>query len=226
MDAQGQTGFVIWLTGMKGSGKSTLARHLHHRFAVARRPAELLDADDPGEILTRDLGATREDRDASVRRIGRVAQLLARHGVVAVCASLSPFRDSREAVRREIRRFVEVFVDCPMEVLITRDPVYKKALSGEVKGVPGVDDPYEPPTHPDLTVRSDEEPAEGASRRIFQALVDLKYVGPSEFGRLTGGARPRRTRPVHKKAVGRALVRKAPKRIAARTAQAAGKGRR
>jgi adenylylsulfate kinase len=219
MDAQGLTGFVVWLTGMKGSGKSTLARHLQERFALVRQPSELIDADDAAEVLSKGLGSTKEDRDLAVRRLGRVAHLLARNGVVAICASLSPFRESREAVRREIRRFVEVFVDCPMEVLITRDPVYRRALGGEVKGIPGVDDPYEPPAHPDLTVRSESESVEEAARRIFQALVDLKYIAPAAFGRLTGGARPKRPRPSRKK-LARAAERKAPKKVAARTAKA------
>ncbi|HTT70527.1 MAG TPA: adenylyl-sulfate kinase [Anaeromyxobacteraceae bacterium] len=218
MDAQGQTGFVVWFTGMKGSGKSALARHLHHRFVLSRRPAEFIDGDDAQEILTKGLGASKEDRDASVKRVGRVAHLLSRHGVVALCASLSPYRETREALRREVRRFVEVFVDCPMEVLISRDPVYRKALGGEVKGIPGVDDPYEPPTHPEITVHSDQESVEEAARRIFQALVDLKYVGPAEFGRLTGGGRPRRARPAKEK--GTQAERKAPKKVAARTAKA------
>ena len=227
MDPQAQTGFIIWITGMNGSGKSTLARFLQHRLALADRRAELLDADDPGEVLTKGLGPTKEDRDLAVRRVGHVAKMLARNGAVAVCASLSPYREVRETLRREARRFVEVFVDCQMETLLARDPIYKKAMAGEVKNVPGVDDPYEPPTHAEVTVHSNEEAVEAAAGRVFQALVDLKYVGPSEFGRLTGGQRPKRSRPAaRKKLAARATARKAPKKIAARTAKAARNARR
>ena len=224
---QAQTGLVIWITGMNGSGKSTLARFLHHRLALAERRAELLDSDDPAEILTKGLGATKDDRDLAVKRVGHVAKMLARNGVIAVCASLSPYREARETLRREARRFVEVFVDCQMETLLTRDPIYKKAMAGEVKNVPGVDDPYEPPTHAEVTIHSNEEPVEAAAGRVFQALVDLKYVGPTEFGRLTGGQRPKRSRPAaRKKLVARAAARNVPKKIAARTAKAARSARR
>jgi adenylyl-sulfate kinase len=203
MDVQAQPGFVVWITGMNGSGKTALARVLQQRFAAAGRPAELLDADDPAAPLTLGADWSREARDAAMRRVGFVAKTLARNGVVAVCAALSPQRDQRDALRREVRRFVEVFVDCPMEVLLQRDPIYRKAMAGEVKQVPGVDDPYEPPTRPDLTVRSDQETPEAAAARLFQTLVDLKYVGPAEFGRLTGGARPKRAKPAKAKKAAR-----------------------
>ena len=148
--------------------------------------------------------------------------MLARNGVIAVCASLSPYREPRETLRREARRFVEIFVDCPMEVLLGRDPIYKKAMAGEAKNVPGVDDPYEPPTHAEVTVHSEQERTEQAAARIFQSLVDLKYVGPAEFGRLTGGQRPKRARPQARGGrAARAAARKAPRKAAARATKPA-----
>ncbi len=227
MDAQAQTGLIIWITGMNGSGKSTLARLLHHRLALAGRHVELIDADDPTEILTKDLGPTKDDRDTAVKRVGRVAKMLSRNGVVAVCAALSPYREPRDLLRREARRFVEVFVDCQMETLLTRDPIYKRAMAGEVRNVPGVDDPYEPPTHAEVRIHSNQETVEAAAARVFQALVNLKYIGPTEFGRLTGGQRPKRSRPAgRKKLAARAAARKAPKKVAARTAKAGRSARR
>ena len=195
MDPQAQTGFILWITGMNGTGKSSLARFVHQRLALIGRRAEIIDADDRAEVLTAGLGPSKDDRDLAVKRVGQVAKMLARNGVVAVCAALSPYREPRETLRREARRFVEVFVDCPMEALLGRDPIYRKAMAGEVKNVPGVDDPYEPPSHAEVTVHSDQERTEAAALRIFQALVDLKYLAPAEFGRLTGGQRPKRARP-------------------------------
>jgi adenylyl-sulfate kinase len=229
MDSKAQTGFVIWITGMNGSGKTALARHVHERLSPGDRHAELIDADDKGEILTAGLGATKEDRDAAVRRVARVATMVARSGGVAVVAALSPYREPREAARREARRFVEVFVDCPIEVLKKRDPIYDKAMTGEARNVPGVDDPYEPPTRPDLVVKSDEEPVAAAAARLFQALVDVKYLAPAEFGRITGGQKPKRARPAaapsRRKLRAHAAARKAPK-VAARTAKTGRKPRR
>jgi adenylyl-sulfate kinase len=194
MDQLHGTGFVIWLTGMAGAGKSTLALQLSKRFVAAGRPAEVMDGDAPNELFTRRLGVTKEDRDTAVRRFGTISRMLVRHGAVVVVASLSPFREARDAVRREVRRFVEVFVDAPMETLIARDTegMYRKALAHEITNVAGIDDPYEPPIHPELVVRTDQEKPDAALGRLFQKLVDMKYVTPAEFALLTGGLRPRK----------------------------------
>ena len=179
---------------MAGAGKSTLAHHLSKRFVAAGRPAEVMDGDAPNELLTRGLGVTKEDRDTAVRRLGTVSRMLVRHGAIVVVASLSPFRDARDAVRREVRRFVEVFVDAPMDTLIARDTegMYRKALAHELTNVAGIDDPYEPPVHAELVVRTDQEKPDAALGRLFQKLVDMKYVTPAEFALLTGGLRPRK----------------------------------
>ena len=201
MEAQPQqTGFVIWITGMNASGKSALATLLARRIALSGRPVELIDADEDDNPLTRSLGGERDERDAAVRRIGYAAKLVARAGGIAVVAALSPYREPRETLRREIRRYVEVFTDCAIETLQKRDAIYRKALAGEVKNVPGIDAPYEPPTHPDLVVHTDRETLEDAAKKLFQALVDVKYLSPADFGRITGGERPKRARPAARRA--------------------------
>jgi adenylylsulfate kinase len=230
MDTQQGTGFVIWLTGMKRAGKSTLAAHLVTRLSAAGRRAELLDEDGEAAVLLEGLGLAKEDTAKAVVRLGFVAKAILRSGGVAVCAALSPYRDAREALRKEARRFVEVFVDCGMETLQQRDGegIYRRALAGELKQVPGVDVPYEPPGHADVTVHTDQIPVDEAATRVFQALVDLKYVGPTEFGRLTGGLRPRRGKPGKAarnggrgKLKAKAAARKAPRKVAARDAKPA-----
>lgn len=230
MDAQQSTGFVIWLTGMNRAGKSALAAHVASRFASAGRRVELLDEDGDASVLLDGLGTSKEDHAKAVARLGFAAKGIMRAGGIAVCAALSPYRDARDQLRREARRFVEVFVDCSMEKLQQRDPdgIYKRALAGELKQVPGVDVPYEPPGHADLTIHTDQVSLAEAGTRVFQALVDLKYVGPTEFGRLTGGQRPRRGKPgkaarggARKKLQAKAAARKAPRKVAARTAKPA-----
>jgi adenylyl-sulfate kinase len=227
MDTQQGNGFVIWLTGMNRAGKSTLAAHLASRLTAAGRRVELLDEDGDASVLVAGLGPSKDDHGKAVARLGFVAKAVMRSGGVAVCAALSPYREPREQLRRELRRFVEVFVDCSMEKLQERDPegIYKRALAGELMQIPGVDVPYEPPSHADLTVHTDQVSVAEAGMRVFQSLVDLKYVGPTEFGRLTGGLRPRRGKAGRGGARGKAgakgAARKVPRKAAARATKAA-----
>ena len=127
-------GFTLWLTGMSGAGKSTISDQLMARFREADAKVELLDGDIVRTNLSQGLGFSREDRDINIRRIGFVAELLSRNGIIVVVAAISPYRETREEVKSKIARFLEVFVDCPVEVLAQRDVkgLYKKALAGEV----------------------------------------------------------------------------------------------
>ncbi len=230
MDSQPQPGFIVWLTGMKRAGKTTLATQVAARLAVIGRPVELLDEDGPARLFLEGLGTSKEDHARAVARLGFVARAVMHAGGVAVCAALSPYRDAREALRREARRFLEVFVDCGMEELQKRDGagIYKRALAGELKDVPGVDVPYEPPAHAEVTIHTDQLGVDDAARRIYQAMVDARFIAPVEFARITGGLRPRRAKPAASARGGarreqgaRAAARKAPRKANLRGAKAA-----
>jgi len=231
MDVQAHgTGFVVWLTGMNRAGKTSIASQLAARLAAVGKPAELLDEGGAAKLLLDGLGASKDDRALAVARLGFVARAVMRAGGIAVCAALSPYRDAREQLRREARRFVEVFVDCGMEELQRRDPagLYRKALGGELTNVPGVDVPYEPPVHPELVVHTDQIGLQDAVLRILQSLVDGRFIAPADFTLITGGQRPRRARAAaarrggaRRKLTAKAAARKAPRKNNLRGAKAA-----
>lgn len=153
-------GCILWLTGLSGAGKTTLARALG---AIIRpqTPVELLDGDEIRAHLSADLGFSKQDRDAHVRRIGFVARLLARNGVIAIAAAVSPYADARNDVRRAAEGdevpFVEIHVMAELSTLISRDPkgLYRKALLGEITNFTGISDPYEVPNAPEVTICTD-----------------------------------------------------------------------
>jgi adenylyl-sulfate kinase len=182
MNNMSQRGFALWFTGMSGAGKSTLSLPICQRLAKAGLAVELLDGDEVRTHLSKGLGFTKEDRDINVRRIGFVAELLAKHGVVAVTAAISPYRDVRNEVRGKITRhgagFVEVYVHAPVKVLAERDVkgLYKKALAGEIPHFTGVSDPYEAPEHPDVSVDSSTEKLEDSIEKVIGALKRLGYA--------------------------------------------------
>jgi adenylylsulfate kinase len=175
-----ERGLVIWLTGLSGAGKTTLARAISGELKGNGLLVETLDGDEVRESLSRGLGFSREDRDTNVRRIGFVARLLARNGVIVLASVISPYQEARDDVRRMVEgdgaRFVEVFVRCPLDVLIERDAkgLYKKALAGEIAHFTGVSDPYEAPTSPSLVVDSSAESVEQGARKI---ILHLSKIG-------------------------------------------------
>lgn len=182
------TGFTLWFTGMSGAGKSTLANYIGARLRLIGRNVEVLDGDEVREHLSKGLGFSREDRDTNVRRIGYVAKLLTRNNTIAITAAISPYRDTRDEQRKQIGRFVEIFVDCQVETLIERDTkgLYKKALAGELPNFTGITDPYEPPTHAETVVNSGAETVEESAGKIFQALLDVAYLKAEEVKNMTG----------------------------------------
>jgi adenylylsulfate kinase len=167
-------GGIVWLTGLSGAGKSTLA---HAVAAMLARPHEVLDGDDIRTVLTAGLGFTRADRDTNVHRIAYVARMLAKHGVVVFVAAISPYAATRAEVARMSREagheLVEVFVDAPLATVTERDVkgLYKRALAGEIANFTGVNDPYEPPVSPAVTVHTDRETREESAQKILAALA-------------------------------------------------------
>ena len=173
-------GFTLWFTGLPSSGKSTLARLVAVELKARDHFVEILDGDEVRKHLTKGLGFSREDRDENIRRIGYVCRLLSRNGAVAIAAAISPYRAVRNEVRagHEANRFIEVFVNAPVEVCIQRDVkgLYKKALAGEIKNFTGINDPYEPPQAPELSIETSAEPEQQSAARILAYLEQLGLV--------------------------------------------------
>lgn len=171
--AQSDCGAVVWLTGLSCSGKSTIARELSNRLRAAGRRVEILDGDLVRQRLCRDLGFSKRDRDENIRRIGFVAEVLARHGVIAIVAAISQYRELRDEVRGRIPNFIEVYVNAPLDVCEHRDDkgLYRKARGGEIHGFTGIDDPYEPPLDPEVECRTDSETIEESVQRVLDYLT-------------------------------------------------------
>ncbi len=186
------SGFILWFTGLSGAGKTTLALALKERLAGGQ-PVEILDGDEMRTNLSKGLGFSREDRDTNIRRIGFVARLLARHGVAAIGAAISPYAAARAEVRalaeKEGIPFLEVFANAELDALVERDVkgLYRKALAGELPHFTGVSDPYEAPERPDLSLRTDRESVEDSLARILD-LLSARGLAPA-LAIETAGAR-------------------------------------
>src|SRR5712691_5810960 len=178
-------GFTLWFTGLSGAGKSTLANLVAEELRQRGRHVEVLDGDAVRTNLSKGLGFSKEDRDVNIRRIGYVCKLLARNGVIAISAAISPYREIRNEVRAQHERFFEVYVKCPLETLVERDVkgLYNKALQGEIANFTGVSDPYEEPFDPELVVESHRESPDQSLQRLLGALEEAVFIFSNGGGR-------------------------------------------
>ena len=175
-----QQGVCIWFTGLSGAGKSTTAEVLALLLLEHGRRSTMLDGDVVRTHLSKGLGFSKEDRDTNIRRIGFVAAEIVRHGGLVICAAVSPYRVTRDDVRRMVGedQFIEVFVDTPLEECERRDTkgMYAKARRGEIKDFTGIDDPYEPPLNPELTLDTIHFTPEENARRIVAFLAQAGFI--------------------------------------------------
>jgi sulfate adenylyltransferase len=178
-------GVCIWFTGLSGAGKSTTADILTVLLLEAGRQITVLDGDVVRTHLSKGLGFSKEDRDTNIRRIGYVAAEIVRHGGVAICAAVSPYRATRNDVRNMVgsEQYIEVFVDTPLEVCEERDKkgMYAAARRGEIKGFTGIDDPYEAPQHPEITLNTVTHTPEENARLIMDYLAREGFVRAGEL---------------------------------------------
>lgn len=176
-----EPGPILWFTGLSGAGKSTLASGSLEGLRRLGLPCQLLDGDSMRKTLTKDLGYSREDRRENIRRIALAAQSLAENGTIVLVAAITPYRCFRTELRAQIPKWIEVFVDAPIEVCECRDPkgLYKRARAGEIESFTGLTDPYEAPDCPDIHCKTDVEP-------VFQCVGRiLKFAVAYQVGRFT-----------------------------------------
>jgi adenylylsulfate kinase len=173
-----QKGVTIWFTGLSGAGKTTITKALAEHLNQKDYSIEVLDGDVVRQNLTKGLGFSKEDRDENIRRIGFVANLLTKHGVIVLVSAISPYQQIRQEVREKIGDFVEVFVNAPLATCESRDVkgLYKKARAGEIKGFTGIDDPYEAPLDPEVECRTDLETLEESLSKVLTKLDNLGYL--------------------------------------------------
>lgn len=171
-------GLVLWLTGLSGSGKTTLAKGLEYDLKKRGCRVEILDGDVIRAGLCKGLGFSKADRDINVRRIGFVANMLSRNGVVSIASVISPYRETRNQLRETIENFVEIYVNAPLSVCEQRDVkgLYAMARAGEIRAFTGIDSPYEEPLNPDIVCYTSEEHVEQSIAKITTELERLNHI--------------------------------------------------
>jgi adenylyl-sulfate kinase len=165
-------GFTVWFTGLSGAGKTTVSRLVRTELLALGLQVEVIDGDVIRKYLCQDLGFSKEDRDENIRRIAFIAHLLTRNGIVVLVSAISPYRHARDAARLVIGEFVEVYVNAPLNVCEAKDPkeMYKKARLGKIRAFTGVDDPYEPPLHPEVVCETEHESTRESTAKVMEYI--------------------------------------------------------
>jgi adenylylsulfate kinase len=178
MNNKHHAGLTLWLTGLSGAGKTTIASLLAAELQKRGLAVECLDGDELRQNVGRGLGFSREDRHENISRAVYIAGLLSRHGVITIVSVISPYREMRDYARKTLPDFVEVYVDCPLQVCEQRDfkGLYAKARQGVIPFFTGISDPYEVPDSPDLTLRTAEQSAKESAAALLNWLDHNRAV--------------------------------------------------
>jgi adenylyl-sulfate kinase len=166
------SGLTVWFTGLSSSGKTTISQAVREKLLQAGHKVEWLDGDAVRQHISKGLGYSKEDRDENIRRIGFVAELLTRNGVIVLVSAISPYRAVRDEMRVRIGNFLEVYVEAPLELCQQRDVngIYRRALAGEIHHVTGMDDPYEPPLSPDVVCHTGRETRDESVAKVMDRV--------------------------------------------------------
>jgi adenylylsulfate kinase len=173
-----EKGFVLWFTGLPGAGKTTIAKIIEPKLKAMGARVQILDGDEIRGWLSPLEGYSREDRERHLKRVAHIAELLSRNDVVVICSLVSPYRSSRDYARKVIPNFVEAFVRVTLNTAMERDPkgLYKKAKEGQIKNMTGLQDAYEEPPSPEMTVETENHTKEESAEFVLAELKRLGYI--------------------------------------------------
>jgi adenylylsulfate kinase len=173
-----QRGATVWFTGLSGAGKTTIARSVMQELQTTHPRVEILDGDEIRQNLCKGLGFSDADRMENIRRIGFVANLLTRNGVIVLVSAISPHREIRRELKQNIGDFIEVYVNAPLDICEQRDVkgLYQKARAGSIANFTGIGSAYEVPFHPDLECQTDRETVAQSSQKVLDRLAELGYI--------------------------------------------------